>query len=112
MALSTKLMDWKTWVWNKDYKECLAQATTTMVRVDKVYTNGADIVAVYKQRDRYYVQSFEQAALEGSCSVLGVAHPAELEGKTIEAYVTETEIVGIRTRKEIPSPTESWNGVL
>lgn len=103
MTLSAKSMDWENYVWNKDYKGSLAQTVKRVLHVDKVYTNEKDIVAVYKTNDRYYVQSFEQSTLTKSCSTLGVTHPSELEGKTLEAYITETEIVGIRTQRQIPS---------
>ncbi|MBI5003123.1 hypothetical protein HZC31_07085 [Candidatus Woesearchaeota archaeon] len=112
MIISTKQWDWDNWVWNKEYKGSLAQATKTAVHVDKVYTNSIDIVAVYKGRDQYYVQSFDQSTLAQSCSLLGVTHPNELEGKTLDAYITETEIVAMRKQKEIPAQGESWNGVL
>ena len=112
MAISTKPMDWNTWVWNKDYKGSLAAATIAKVHVDKVYANDADIVAVYKRDGRYYATSFDQATLHEACAVLAVQHPSELEGKTLEAYVTETELVGIRTQREIPASVESLNGVL
>lgn len=105
-------MDWNTWVWNKGYKGSLAPATITKIVVDKVYANDSDIVSIYKGNNRYYIQAFDQATLQEACSVLAVQHPSELEGKTLEAFVTETEIVAIRTQRKMPAQTESWNGVL
>lgn len=104
--------DWDAWIWNKNYRGSLGQAEKTTLNVDKVYTNDSDIVAVFRKSGRYYVQAFDPATLNESCVTLHVDYIPELQGKTLEAYVTETELVGIRTQRQSPASTESWNGAL
>lgn len=110
MVLSAKPIDLDKWprnkdytkgyVWQKDYSGDFARLTSGALHVDKVYFSDTDntpvIVTILKGDNRYYVQSFDLPTLEESCSMLGIAHPAELEGKTLDAYLVETNILGIK----------------
>lgn len=123
MVLSAKPIDLDKWPWNKDYTKGYVWQRdytgnfeglrTAVLRVDKVYISDTEstpaVVTLCKTDHRYYVQSFDLPTLEESCSLLGIAHLAELEGKTLDAYLVETnileikgtEVLGVKVRREL-----------
>lgn len=123
MVLSAKPIDldkfpWnedctKGYVWQKDYTGDFKRLESRTLRVDKVYIRDTDNIAVVvtycKTDNRYYVQSFDPSTLQETCTALAVQHPLELEGRTLDAYLVETnflgakgtEVLGVKVRREL-----------